>query len=76
MGISMESKVTSKGRITIPKEARERLGLRPGDRVKFLIQPNGQLVILPKVQETDAQAIAAGRHVMQRYRITLRKLAR
>lgn len=29
------SKLTSKGQITIPKEVREDLGLRPGDEVEF-----------------------------------------
>lgn len=45
----MESAVTSKGQVTIPKEARNHLGLKPGDRVKFFIQPDGRLVILPKL---------------------------
>lgn len=29
----MKSTITSNGRITIPKEAREHLGVKPGDRV-------------------------------------------
>jgi len=71
----MESKLTSKGQITIPKEARELLGLRPGDRVKFVLQP-GQLVMLPKAQTTDAAAaIDAGKRVIRRYRNALRRLA-
>ncbi len=43
----MESALTSKGQVTIPKEAREHLHLKPGDRVKFFIQPDGHVVILP-----------------------------
>ena len=30
------AKVTSRGRITVPREVRQRLVLRPGDRVEFL----------------------------------------
>ncbi len=53
----MESALTSKGQVTIPKEAREHLGLRPGDRVKFFIQPDGRLVILPNLPVTALRGI-------------------
>ena len=33
----LESRITSKGRTTLPKPAREALGVRPGDRVRYLI---------------------------------------
>jgi AbrB family looped-hinge helix DNA binding protein len=46
---TVESTLTSKGQVTIPKEAREHLHLRPGDRVKFFIQPDGHVVILPRL---------------------------
>ena len=45
----MESSITSKGQITIPKAIRDQLHLAPGDKVKFFIQPDGRLVILPKL---------------------------
>lgn len=45
----MESALTSKGQVTIPKPMRDHLGLRPGDRVKFFISPDGHLAILPKI---------------------------
>jgi len=38
------SKLTSKGQITMPKEVRDRLGLRPGDEVEF-IPDNGSYVV-------------------------------
>lgn len=38
------SRVTSRGRVTIPKEIRERLGLKPGDRVVF-VQRRGVVVL-------------------------------
>jgi AbrB family looped-hinge helix DNA binding protein len=35
-----KTRVTSKGQVTVPKEVRERLGLRPGDELEF-IEENG-----------------------------------
>jgi len=32
----LRSTVTSKGQVTIPKEVRDQLGLKPGDRVHFV----------------------------------------
>ncbi len=30
------TKITTKGQVTIPKDVRERLGLRPGDEIEFV----------------------------------------
>jgi AbrB family looped-hinge helix DNA binding protein len=43
----MESKVSAKGRVTIPKAIRERLGLMPNGKVKFFAHPDGNVVLLP-----------------------------
>lgn len=45
----MESQITSKGQATIPKEVRRHLGLKPRDRVKFFMHPDGTVVLLPKL---------------------------
>jgi AbrB family looped-hinge helix DNA binding protein len=45
----MESAITVKGQTTIPKAIRDHLGLKPGDRVKFFIHPDGTVVMLPKL---------------------------
>lgn len=45
----MESAITVKGQATIPKTVREHLGLKPGDRVKFFVHPDGSVVLLPKL---------------------------
>ncbi len=45
----MESAITEKGQATIPKAIREHLRLRPGDRVKFFVHPDGSVVLLPKL---------------------------
>ncbi len=36
-----ESKITSKGQITVPIEVRRILGVRPGDRLRFESDSNG-----------------------------------
>ena len=45
----MESAITVKGQATIPKAIREHLRLKPGDRVKFFVHPDGTVVLLPKL---------------------------
>jgi AbrB family looped-hinge helix DNA binding protein len=39
------SRVTSKGQITIPKAIRERLNLEEGDKVAFIEDESGKIVI-------------------------------
>ncbi|TNF19051.1 MAG: AbrB/MazE/SpoVT family DNA-binding domain-containing protein [Rhodobacteraceae bacterium] len=41
-----ESTVTTKGQTTLPREVREALGLKPGDRIRYLVLDNGQVRIL------------------------------
>lgn len=42
MGINMgESKVDERGRVTIPKEVREKAGLKPGDHVQVFAMDGG-----------------------------------
>lgn len=44
----MQSTITAKGQTTIPKEIRDHLHVKPGDRVKYFIHPDGTVVMLPK----------------------------
>jgi antitoxin PrlF len=37
--------LTSKGQITIPQTVRRRLGLKTGDRVDFLLESGGRVVL-------------------------------
>jgi AbrB family looped-hinge helix DNA binding protein len=57
----MESAITSKGQATIPKPIRDHLGLKPGDRVKFFIQPDGRVVMLPKIPASALRGIVPKR---------------
>ena len=36
-----KTKVTTKGQVTIPKDVRKRLGLRPGDEIEFVEDRSG-----------------------------------
>ena len=40
--------LTSKGQITIPKEIRDSLGLKPKDRLSFTQMPNGTVIMRVK----------------------------
>jgi antitoxin PrlF len=46
----MEATLSSKNQATIPKQVREYLNLKAGDRFKFFLQPDGAVVILPKIR--------------------------
>jgi len=54
----MESTITAKGQTTIPKEVRDRLGLKTGSRVKYFIDMDGRVEILPVRSITDLRGIA------------------
>jgi AbrB family looped-hinge helix DNA binding protein len=53
----MESAITVKGQATIPRAVRKHLGLKPGDRVKFFMHPDGSVVLLPKLSASALRGI-------------------
>ena len=57
----MESAITVKGQATIPKAIREHLRLKPGDRVKFFLHPDGSVVLLPKLRASALRGIIKSR---------------
>ncbi len=78
-----EAKMTSKGQITVPKDVRVKLNLKPGDRVRFVIEADGRVRlwpakrdvselrgILPKPRRTasvEDMEASIRRHAMQRF---------
>jgi AbrB family looped-hinge helix DNA binding protein len=44
---SFEATVTSKGQITLPKEIRERLGVRAGGKLRFTLESDERVVMRP-----------------------------
>ncbi len=57
----MDSAITVKGQATIPKAIRDHLGLKPGDRVKFFVHPDGSVVLLPKRPASALRGILKSR---------------
>jgi antitoxin PrlF len=67
----MESAITAKGQATIPKAIREHLRLKPGDRVKFFVHPDGSVVLLPKLPASTLRGIVRPR----RRPVTIEKMS-
>lgn len=45
------STLTTKGQLVIPKAVRAAMGLKPGDRLDFIVQDDGTVVIRPAVAD-------------------------
>lgn len=43
----MRSTLTSKGQTTIPKAIRDHLNLRPGQRIDYVVEEGGKVVLKP-----------------------------
>ena len=52
----MESTLTSKGQTTIPKDLRDRLTMKSGDRITFALLPDG--TVLMRVRNKSVMALA------------------
>ena len=51
-----ESTLTSRGQTTIPKEIRDSLGLKSGDRITFTMMPDGTVQM--RIKNKSAMALA------------------
>jgi antitoxin PrlF len=71
MEAAMESAITVKGQATIPRAVRKHLGLKPGDRVKFFMHPDGSVVLLPKLPASALRGIVKSR---RRPPVTIEKM--
>jgi antitoxin PrlF len=60
----MESALTGKGQATIPKAIRDHLHLKPGDRVKFFVHPDGTVVLLPKLPASSLRGMLKARRTV------------
>lgn len=57
----MESTLSLKGQLTLPKAAREHLKIGPGDRVKIFLHPDGTVVLMHKRPSTSIKGMFTGR---------------
>ena len=48
--------LTSKGQTTIPKEIRDSLGMKPGDRMTFTLMPDATVVMRVKSKSVNELA--------------------
>jgi antitoxin PrlF len=46
----MIATVTSKGQVTLPAEARKRLGITPGSKLEFIIIDQEKMEVIPVVE--------------------------
>jgi len=47
------AKMTSKGQITVPKTVRDYLELHTGDKVEFIIDEKGRVIMTPKTLDVE-----------------------
>jgi antitoxin PrlF len=52
----VHSTISEKGQITVPKRLRDRLGIRPGDRLQFS-EEHGRLVVSKTAEQDPVQAV-------------------
>ncbi|WP_454007162.1 AbrB/MazE/SpoVT family DNA-binding domain-containing protein [Alcaligenes sp. Marseille-Q7550] len=45
--------LTSKGQVTVPRDIRQRMGLKPGDKITFSLLSDGTLVVRPKLRHVS-----------------------
>jgi antitoxin PrlF len=50
----MLATMTSKGQVTIPKQARDALQLSPGDHIEFVFGDDGRLFVLPATRPVQS----------------------
>lgn len=51
-----DATLTSKGQTTIPKEIRDSLGMKPGDRMTFTLMPDATVVMRMKGRSVNELA--------------------
>jgi AbrB family looped-hinge helix DNA binding protein len=72
--MSTDATLTSKGRTTIPKQIRDRLGMKPGDRMTFTVMPDG--LVLMRVKNKSVMSLAGSLYKKGRKPVPVEQLSR
>ena len=69
-----DATLTSKGQTTIPKEIRDSLGMKSGDRMTFTLMPDGTVVM--RVKSRSVTELAGTLHKKGRKPLPVEQLSR
>ena len=69
-----DATLTSKGQTTVPKEIRDRLGMKPGDRMTFTLMPDS--TVLMRVKGRSVVELAGLLHKKGRKPVPVGRLSR
>lgn len=69
-----DATLTSKGQTTIPKEIRDGLGMKPGDRLTFTLMPNATVVM--RVKNKSISDLAGTLYKKGRKPVSVEQLSR
>lgn len=72
--MTAEATLTSKGQTTIPKEIRDRLGMKPGDRMTFTLMPDSTFLV--RVKSKSLTDLAGALHRKGRKPVPVEELSR
>ena len=72
--MTADATLTSKGRTTIPKEIRDSLGMKPGDRMTFTLMPDATVVM--RVKAKTVTELAGMLHKKGRKPVPVEQLSR
>jgi antitoxin PrlF len=72
--MNAESTLTSKGQTTIPKDIRDSLGIKSGDRMAFTLMPDG--TVLLRVKNKSVMNLAGSLRKKGRKPLPIEQLSR
>ena len=72
--MTTDATLTSKGQTTIPKEIRDELGMKPGDRMTFTLMPDATVVM--RVKSKSINGLAGSLFKKERKTVPVEQLSR